>query len=252
MRVLLEVRDLSKSYGALRASNGVSLAVAAHQIHAVIGPNGAGKTTLLGQLAGEIRPDAGAILFCGRDITWLPVSARAPLGLSRSYQVASLFPEISARRNVELAVQGCSRWARCVWRPAGSIAELADRAEDLLLTVDLLNRADVAAGVLSHGEKRKLELAMALACRPKLLLLDEPLAGMGVEESRATVALLDRLRQECAMVLVEHDMPAVLSLADRVSVLVYGKLVASGRADEISRDPLVRQSYLGSAAEVAC
>jgi branched-chain amino acid transport system ATP-binding protein len=252
MLALLEVRNLSKSYGALRVTNEVSFSVSVNQIHAMIGPNGAGKTTLLAQLAGEVRPDAGTILFGGRDITRLPVAMRAPLGLSRSYQVASLFPEISARRNIELAVQGCSRWARCAWRAAGSIVELADRAEELLLVVDLLDRAEVLAGVLSHGEKRKLELAMALACRPKLLLLDEPLAGMGVEESRATVALLDLLRKDCAMVLVEHDVPAVLSLADRVSVLVNGKLVASGRADEISRDPLVRQSYLGSAAEAAC
>ena len=196
MAALLEVRGLCKAFGALVVNQSVDLTVEANQIHALIGPNGAGKSTFLAQLAGDIRPDAGSIRFAGTDITALPSHRRAPLGIARSYQVARLFADSTVRDNVALAVQACSPWARSIGRRAAAIAELNEPVAALLDRVELGHRRNAIAGILPHGERRKLELAMALASRPRLLLLDEPLAGMGIEESRATVALLDRLRKE--------------------------------------------------------
>jgi branched-chain amino acid transport system ATP-binding protein len=248
MNALLEVRGLCKRYGALVAANDVELTVREHEMHALIGPNGAGKTTTLAQIAGDVRPDSGEIIFAGRDITAKPADRRAHIGMARSYQIAQLLEETSVHDNVTLAVQACSRWARCAYRRMGDIDELNARAALLLERVGLSQSAAVPAGALPHGERRKLELAMALAPRPRLLLLDEPLAGMGIEEARATVALLDALRQECAILLVEHDVAAVFALADRISVLVNGRVVACGAPADIRRDPNVQRAYLGAAA----
>jgi branched-chain amino acid transport system ATP-binding protein len=250
MNALLEVRGLNKSYGALVATNDVYLTVHEHETHALIGPNGAGKTTTLAQIAGDIRPDSGEIILAGRDIMADPAERRAHIGIARSYQIAQLLEEMSVHDNVVLAIQACSRWAWCAYRRVADIEELNMGARRLLERVGLSHSATVAAGVLSHGERRKLELAMALAPRPRLLLLDEPLAGMGVEEARATVALLARLRSECAILLVEHDVAAVFALANRISVLVNGRVVACGTPEEIRRDANVRQAYLGVAATV--
>lgn len=250
MNALLEVRGLNKSYGALVATNDVDLTVHEYETHALIGPNGAGKTTTLAQIAGDIRSDSGKIVFAGRDITSDPVEERAHIGIGRSYQIAQLLEEISVHDNVVLAIQACSHWAWCSYRRMVDVAELNIGAGRLLERVGLSHSATVVAGLLSHGERRKLELAMALAPRPRLLLLDEPLAGMGVEEARATVALLSRLRSECAILLVEHDVAAVFALADRISVLVNGRVVACGTPEEIRRDATVRQAYLGVAATV--
>jgi branched-chain amino acid transport system ATP-binding protein len=251
MHALLEVSGLSKSYGALAAASDVDLTVHEHETHALIGPNGAGKTTTLALIAGDTRPDAGAIVLAGRDIAAEPAERRAHLGIARSYQVAQLLEETSVRDNVVLAVQACSPWAWCGWRRMADIAELEKEAMLLLERVGLGHSAAVAAGMLSHGERRKLELAMALAPRPRLLLLDEPLAGMGIEEARATIALLRRLRSECAILLVEHDVAAVFALADRISVLVNGRVVARGTPEEIRRDATVRDAYLGVGTPVS-
>ena len=248
MSALLEVKGLNKRYGALVATNDVSLTVGEHETHALIGPNGAGKTTTLAQIAGDTRPDSGEVIFAGRNITAEPADRRAHIGVARSYQIAQLLEETSVHDNVVLAVQACSRWARIPYRRMNGIAELQSAAERLLERVGLSNNAKVAAGMLSHGERRKLELAMALASRPRLLLLDEPLAGMGIVEARATVALLKELRSECAILLVEHDVAAVFALADRVSVLVNGRVVACGTPEEIRCDANVRRAYLGAAA----
>ncbi len=250
MAALLEVRGLCKTFGALAVNQLVDLTVEANQIHALIGPNGAGKTTFLAQLAGDIRPDAGTILFDGTDITGLPAHRRAHLGIARSYQVARLFPDSTVHDNVALAVQACSRWARSVGRAAAGIGELNEPVAALLERVELAHRSRIPAGILAHGERRKLELAMALASRPRLLLLDEPLAGMGVEESQATVALLDRLRRDAAILLVEHDVQAVFALADRMSVLVFGKVLASGDPPTVRRNPEVQRAYLATSGEV--
>jgi len=250
MNALLEVRGLNKRYGALVATNDVDLTVCEHETHALIGPNGAGKTTTLAQIAGDTRPDSGEVIFAGRNITSEPADRRAHIGIARSYQIAQLLEEMSVHDNVVLAVQACSRWARCPYRRMEDIEELQTEAALLLERVALSHSATTAAGVLSHGERRKLELAMALAPRPRLLLLDEPLAGMGIEEARATVALLGQLRSECAILLVEHDVAAVFALASRVSVLVNGRVVACGTPEEIRRDANVRHAYLGAAATV--
>ena len=242
---LLQVEHLSKSYGALAVTQDVSLTVEPGEIHALIGPNGAGKTTLVGQIAGSIRPDRGRIVFGGRDITALPPDRRAVLGLARSFQIITLVPDFSARENVAVAVQrrhGSS--FRFIGNAAGE-RSLNQEADAALTQVGLYDRAGIAAGALSHGEKRQLELAVALACAPKLLLLDEPMAGVGHDEAARLVALLQSLRGRFAMLLIEHDMAAVFALSDRVSVLVAGAIVASGRPAAIRADPAVRAAYLG-------
>ena len=253
---ILEVRGLDKTFGAVRACDGVTLALDPGELHAVIGPNGAGKTTLIGQLAGEIAPDAGAVRFRGQDITGLPAHARAARGLARSFQITSLFPRLTALGNVALAVQAHAGHSFRFWRPAAREAALIDPARTALAQVGLADRAGTRAGALAHGEQRQLEIAMALATEPRLLLLDEPTAGMGIEESARMIALLAGLKGRVAILLVEHDMDAVFALADRITVMVYGRVIATGTPREIRANAEVRRAYLGeeeirSAGEVA-
>jgi branched-chain amino acid transport system ATP-binding protein len=243
---LLEVRGLTRRFGAVVAADGVDLDVLPGEIHAVIGPNGAGKTTLIAQLAGELRPDAGTIRFRGRDLVRQPVHARAALGIARSFQVTSVFGAFSVLQNTALAAQAVAGHSFRLWRPADRVPELREAAQAALEQVGL-GGVERAVSALAHGEKRLLEIAMALASRPHLVLLDEPLAGQGVAEGHATVALLDRLRGERAILLVEHDMEAVFALADRITVLVDGRVIASGPPPLIRADPAVRTAYLGDA-----
>ena len=242
---LLEVRELRKAFGALRATDGVNLEVREGETHAVIGPNGAGKTTLISQLSGMLRPDSGHIRFGGEDITRLPAPARSRKGLARSFQITSIYREFSALDNVALAVQAHAGHSFHFWRPARREEELQGPARKILEEVGLGARAGVTAANLAHGEQRQLEIAMALATSPRLLLLDEPVAGMGTEESQRMVQLLGTLKGQRTMILVEHDMDAVFSLADRISVLVYGRIIATGAPKEIRVNPEVRAAYLG-------
>jgi branched-chain amino acid transport system ATP-binding protein len=244
---LLEVRALCKRFGAVVASDRLDLEVRPDQLHAVIGPNGAGKTTLIAQLAGELRPDAGCVRFRGRDLTAMPTHLRAGLGLARSFQMASLFEQLCVLDNVALAVQAISGHSFRFWQPAHRVRPLREAAMAALEEVGLAERADAITSALSHGEKRQLEIAMALASRPALLLLDEPLAGQGPAESQAMIHLLDRLRGRCAILLVEHDMDAVFALADTITVLVAGRAIASGAPAEIRADKGAREAYLGDA-----
>jgi branched-chain amino acid transport system ATP-binding protein len=243
--MLLEVRNLCKTFGALRATDGVDLEVREGETLAVIGPNGAGKTTLIGQLAGNLRPDAGSIRFAGEDITRLRAPQRALKGFARSFQITSVFPEFTALENVALAVQAHAGHSFRFWRAAMKDPALIGPAREMLEEVGLLARADIPAVNLSHGEHRQLEVAMALAGRPRLLLLDEPMAGMGIEESQRMIALLGTLKSRQTMVLVEHDMDAVFRLADRIAVLVYGRVIATGSPQEIKMNGEVRKAYLG-------
>lgn len=242
---VLELSNLSKAFGALRATDGVSLDLQPGEIHALIGPNGAGKSTLIHQICGTLRQDTGTIRFAGEDIGALNTAERARRGLGRTFQVSSLAPDFSALRNVMLAVQAqeCSsfRFFKPVMRDVG----LIDRSMAMLERVGLKDRARIPAAELSHGERRQLEIAIALALDSKAFLLDEPMAGMGPEGSKTLTGFLDGLRQEAPILLVEHDMDAVFALADRISVLVYGKVIATGTVDEIRRDPAVRTAYLG-------
>jgi branched-chain amino acid transport system ATP-binding protein len=242
---LLEVRGLRKRFGGLVATDGVDLDVAAGETLAVIGPNGAGKTTLLAQLSGDLAPDAGRIRFAGSDITALASDARSRRGLARSFQITSIFREFSALDNVALAVQAHAGHSFRFWRPARAETALREPARAILAQVGLGERGDVVAGTLAHGEQRQLEIAMALATRPTLLLLDEPVAGMGADESARMVELLRTLRGRHTMVLVEHDMDAVWALADRISVLVDGRVIATGAPEAIRANPEVRRAYLG-------
>ena len=242
---MLEVRGLVKSFGALRASDGIDLDVREGETHAVIGPNGAGKTTLIGQLAGDIRPDAGTIRFAGEDVTALPTPRRARRGLARSFQITSIYRDFTALQNVALAVQAQSGHSFRFWKPAFDDPELTDPAHRILEEVGLKERKSVLAANLSHGEQRQLEVAMALATRPRLLLLDEPMAGMGIEESQRMIGFLGTLKQRHTMILVEHDMDAVFRLADRISVLVYGRVIATDVPDRIKMNEEVRKAYLG-------
>ncbi|MFG1347185.1 ATP-binding cassette domain-containing protein [Xanthobacter autotrophicus DSM 431] len=245
---LLEIAGLAKSYGALAVTAGVDLAVLPGEIHALIGPNGAGKTTLVGEIAGEVMPDAGHIRFGGADITRLPVHARACLGLARAFQITSVFPGFTAAENVALAVMAARRRTFRLLRPAAADRSAREDALALLREVGLAARADTPASGISHGERRALELAMALALRPRLLLLDEPMAGTGPAESAAMVALLERLKGRYAILLVEHDMEAVFRLADRISVLVAGRVIACGTPDAVRADAAVKAAYLGEEA----
>ncbi len=242
---LLETRALTKRFGGLVATGEVSLAVTAGEIHAVIGPNGACKTTLIAQLAGELRPDAGTIHFAGGDISRLGPVRRAALGIARSFQITSVFRDFTALDNVALAVQARAGHSFRFWHAAQRDPRLREPARAVLREVGLAARADMTAAALSHGEKRALEIAMALATRPRLLLLDEPTAGMGPEESAAVVRLLAGLKGRLAIVLVEHDMDAVFTLADRITVMVYGRVIASGAPEAIRGDAEVRRAYLG-------
>jgi branched-chain amino acid transport system ATP-binding protein len=245
---MLEVRDLRKSFGALRASDGIDFDVREGETHAIIGPNGAGKTTLIGQLAGHLRPDAGRIRFLGEDVTRLPAPRRARRGLARSFQITSVYPDFTALQNVALAVQAHSGHSFRFWGRASDDAELVSPALEVLRQLGLEPRAKTLAANLSHGEQRQLEMAMVLVSRPKLMLLDEPMAGMGAEESRRMIELLAGLKRKQTMLLVEHDMDAVFRLADRISVLVYGRIIASGTPEEIRANDEVRRAYLGEPA----
>jgi len=245
---LLAVRGLVKRYGGLVATNNVSLDVATGEVHALIGPNGAGKTTLVAQLAGEVIPDAGAVHFAGIDITREPPFRRAMHGLARSFQITTICPEFSVLDNVALAVQAHTGHSFHFWRPARRAHTLREPARHWLAEVGLSDRADVQAGTLAHGEKRTLELAMALATGPRMLLLDEPMAGAGPEDSARMVRLLAGLKGRQAILLVEHDMDAVFALADTITVLVRGSVIASGPPDAIRQDPAVLEAYLGEDA----
>ncbi len=242
---MLELRALSKRFGGLTATDGASLEVRAGEVHALIGPNGAGKTTLIGQIAGTLRPDSGAVLLEGRDITALQAHERVRLGLARSYQVTSLFPRETVLDNLALAVQACSGSSFSFWRPAAAEHALFEQARAVLDEVGLGGRAGVAARALAHGEQRALEVGLALATRPRVVLLDEPMAGMGPEDSARMIELIARIRARVTVLLVEHDMDAVFRLADRISVLVGGRVLASGAPEAIRRDPAVRKAYLG-------
>ena len=243
--VLLRIEALSKRFGGVLASDAISLEVPAGELHAIIGPNGAGKTTLIGQLAGEIAPDGGRIEFAKADITRLPAWRRSRLGLARSFQITSLFPDFSALDNVALAVQAHAGHSFRFWRDARSEPGLREPARAALARLAIAERADVLVSRLSHGEHRQLELAVALATRPRMLLLDEPMAGMGPDESARMVATLRELKGELTILLIEHDMEAVFALADRITVLVYGRIIASGAPEAIRADEKVREAYLG-------
>jgi branched-chain amino acid transport system ATP-binding protein len=242
---VLKVDGLIKRFGGLVATDNLSLDIRAGEIHAVIGPNGAGKTTMIGQLIGELRPDAGSIRFMGQDITALPVHARADLGIARSFQITSIFPDFTAHDNAALAVQARQGHSFRFWGNARADASLRDPALRALEQVGLAHRADTVANALSHGEHRQLEIAMALATAPKLLLLDEPMAGMGPEDSARMVQMLKRIKGSIPMLLIEHDMDAVFALADRITVLVYGRNIATDTPDAIRSNEAVRQAYLG-------
>jgi branched-chain amino acid transport system ATP-binding protein len=244
---LLQADNLAKRFGGIIASDDLSLDVMGGELHAVIGPNGAGKTTLIAQLSGQLRPDAGAIRFAGNDITALPMHRRSRLGLARSFQITSLFLDLSVLDNVALAVQAHAGHSFRFWRDARSEPELRDPARAALARVGLIGRANQQASALSHGEHRLLELAMALAGSPRMLLLDEPMAGLGPEESARMVEMLRALKNELTILLVEHDMEAVFALADRITVLVYGRVIASGAPADIRANADVRDAYLGEA-----
>mgnify|MGYP001350256652 CR=1 FL=1 len=248
---LLDVRGLVKRFGGLTATDGVDFDVRAGEVHAVIGPNGAGKTTFVNLLAGELGPDAGTIAFDGRDVTALPVYRRALAGLGRSYQITSVFPEFSALTNVLLAVQGHAGHSFRFFRPLAAETALSSRAREALREVGLADRADATVAELAHGERRQLEVAMTLATRPKLLLLDEPMAGMSLAESARMVDLIASLKGRYGILLVEHDMDAVFRLADRISVLVYGRIIACGEPAVIRDNAEVRAAYLGDQELVA-
>lgn len=242
---VLEIRDLHKRFGALKATDGVSLDLRPGEIHALIGPNGGGKSTLIHQICGTLRQDSGAIRLAGQEIGALSVADRARLGLGRTFQISSLIGAFSALRNVMLAVQAGAGSSFRFFRPVMRDRGLRDQAMARLERVGLAARAHVPASDLSHGEKRQLEIAIALALDAKAFLLDEPMAGMGPEGSKVLTGFLDSLRHEAPILLVEHDMDAVFALADRISVLVYGRVIATGTVEEIRRDPTVRTAYLG-------
>ena len=245
---VLEVEGLTKRFGALVATDAVTLDLRAGEIHALIGPNGAGKSTLLKQIAGELRPDAGTVRLQGETIDSLSGPERALAGLGRSFQVSALAPELTALQNVMLGEIGRSRTAFGLFSRAKKEAELTARAMERLARVGIQDQAMKPAGILAHGQRRLLEIAIALSLEPRVFLLDEPMAGLGDSGSRELTAFLDGLRQEAPVLLVEHDMDAVFALADRISVLVYGRLIASGSVEEIRANPEVRDAYLGDAA----
>jgi branched-chain amino acid transport system ATP-binding protein len=246
---VLRIEALCKRFGGLLVTDSVTLAINPGELHAVIGPNGAGKTTLINQISGLIRPDAGRIELGGRDVTALPTHARAALGVARSFQITSVLPRFSALQNVALAVQARSGSSFRFFGRADDERALNEEAEAVLAEVGLSARAHVPALALSHGEKRVLELAIALAMRPKLLLLDEPMAGIGRDETERLIAVLRALKGRFPVLLVEHDMTAVFALADRISVLIYGRILASGAPDVMRADPAVIAAYLGDEME---
>jgi len=242
---LLSVAGLTKRFGGLVATDNLWLEVEPGEIHALIGPNGAGKTTLVAQLMGQLPSDAGRIEFAGDDITSMPIHRRVRAGLARSFQITSVLRDFSALDNVALAVQAHQGHSFRFWKPAQRDPALRQPARAILEQLGLDARSDTPVGNLSYGEQRQLEIAMALAGAPRLLLLDEPMAGMGPDESARMVAFLDRIKGQCAILLIEHDMDAVFALADRITVLVYGRAIATGTPDQIRANAEVRQAYLG-------
>ncbi|MCB1368850.1 MAG: ABC transporter ATP-binding protein [Rhodobacteraceae bacterium] len=245
MTALLEVRNLCKSFGGVAATDGVDLDVLTGELHAIIGPNGAGKTTLITQLSGAQRPDSGRIRFKGHGITRMPAYTRAKAGITRSFQITSLVLDMSVLDNVALAVQAHDGHSFRFLKPARKIAHIRDAACDWLQQVGLGDRVDAPTSELSHGEHRLMEIAIALASGAELMLLDEPMAGLGPDESARMVTFLKGIKGSKTILLIEHDMDAVFALADRISVLVYGKIIATGTPDEIRANADVRHAYLG-------
>lgn len=243
---VLKVENLCKSFGALPVSDAVNLEVKSGEIHAIIGPNGAGKSTLIGQVAGGLSTDTGSIFLNGQDITGLKMAHRAQLGLGRTFQISSLAMEMSVLENTILGAIGQRQDAHRFWSPVSRNAALGDIAMTALAAVGLSTHADQVVATLSHGQRRQLEVAVALTLRPKVFLMDEPMAGLGSEGTKTMTGFLDRLRQKAPILLVEHDMDAVFALADRISVLVYGKIIATGSVEDIRKNPEVRAAYLGN------
>lgn len=243
---MLELREVSKSYGALKATDGLSLQVRRGEIHALIGPNGAGKTTLIRQIYGSEKPDRGSIWLNGKDITRLPTPQRIRLGIGRSFQISSVLMDFTVLENAIIAEAAHQQRCFRFFRPAFADSQLRAGAIQMLEKVGLGERAGVVVGNLAHGERRLLELGLAMATRPLLLLLDEPMAGAGPEETLRMTRMIDRLREHAAILLVEHDMGVVFDLADHLTVLQEGRVIAHGTADVISADPAVREAYLGS------
>jgi branched-chain amino acid transport system ATP-binding protein len=245
MSSLLKTTKLCKHYGALRVTDQVSLDIQAGELHAIIGPNGAGKTTLINQLSGELVSDSGQVHFAGEDVTHLSINARARLGLLRSYQITSVFDDFTVLENATLSALGSHQQAYGAWQALLQHPTAVQAAHEGLALAGLKQHATLKAAELAYGERRQLELAMALAARPRFLLLDEPMAGMSVQESAAVVSLLQSLKGQYTILLVEHDMNAVFALADRISVLVYGQLLMTGTPDDIRNNDEVRAVYLG-------
>lgn len=243
--VMLRIRGLNKHFGGIVATDNVNLEVARGQIHAIIGPNGAGKTTLISQLSGQLKPDSGEIEFAGQDITGLSIAQRAHAGLARSFQITSVVMAMTLLENVMLAVQGSRGHSFRFWSPVSKDKSMRDAALGYLAELGLDDRADILAANVSHGEQRQLEVAMALAMKPRMLLLDEPMAGMGKEESGKMIDILNSLKGDKTILLVEHDMDAVFSMADRLSVLVSGHIIATDSVDNIRSNKDVQKAYLG-------
>jgi branched-chain amino acid transport system ATP-binding protein len=242
---VLRLKNISKRFGGVVAVDGVDLDVAAGEVHALIGPNGAGKTTLIGQISGSVAIDAGEIFFLEKNITRSRQHERVRAGLARSYQITSIFRRFSVLENLALAVQARSGSSFSFWRPVAAETALFDEARSIAEQIGLLQKQNTISATLAHGEQRALEVGLALATRPTLVLLDEPMAGMGLEESLRMMALIGRIRSQVTVLLVEHDMVAVFRLADRISVLVSGQMIATGSPAEVRANPEVRRAYLG-------
>ena len=249
---ILNVSNLSKTFGGVVATDHLNLEIKHGELHAIIGPNGAGKTTLLAQLSGETQPDSGDIIFREENITALPPFKRSRLGIARSFQITSLMLEMDVIDNITLAIQARDNHSYKFWKPARQDIDLRNAALNALEEIGLEERAFEKVGNLSHGEHRQLEIAMALATQPHLLLLDEPMAGMGTEEGRKILKILHKLKKRKTILLIEHDMDVVFALADRITVLVYGRVIASGSPKSIKEDEKVREAYLGSDGEINC
>ncbi len=242
---VLEIRDIHKAFGALKASDGISLALRKGEIHALIGPNGAGKSTLIQQIAGSLRPDSGTVHFLGRDVTSLPAATRARMGLARTFQISSLAMEYTVLQNLVLGALGARGRVFRFFRPVMRDGALLEAAHEAMSAVGLEDLARTRVADLSHGQRRQLEVAVALVLKPRAFLMDEPMAGLGLEGSRQMTRFLDGLRAEAPILLIEHDMDAVFALADRISVLVYGRVIATGTPQQIRADSEVRRAYLG-------
>jgi branched-chain amino acid transport system ATP-binding protein len=243
--IMLKIEDLVKRFGGLLATDSFNMEIEKGELHAIIGPNGAGKTTLINQLSGILKPDSGAIYFDGKNITRMSAPNRCHSGIVRSYQITSIFKDFSVLENVSMSIQAREGHSFHFWKNAGKDTQLVRKAMSVLEDTGLGERADVLADNLAHGEQRQLEIAMALATGPKMLLLDEPMAGMGPEESARVTQYLNSLKGKYTMLLIEHDMDAVFALADRITVLVYGQALACGTPEEIRKNPEVRQAFLG-------